>query len=122
MRFGYGTRNIKYTSIHLITERTRKSEGGPVTISGIGYRRSFFLVAGFIFILLIFLPVPVFAQGPVDLTFGETGRFPWSVSGIIPGDHGSTFIDLHNNGTENGIVYIWVDNISMSDMHGNPVG
>jgi hypothetical protein len=93
-----------------------------VTISGIGYRRSFFLVAGFIFILLIFLPVPVFAQGPVDLTFGETGRFPWSVSGIIPGDHGSTFIDLHNNGTENGIVYIWVDNISMSDMHGNPGG
>ena len=67
-------------------------------------------------------PLPVFAQGPVDLTFGETGVFPWSVTGILPGDHGSTFIDLHNNGTENGIVYIWVDNISTSDRHGNPGG
>jgi uncharacterized membrane protein YgdD (TMEM256/DUF423 family) len=44
------------------------------------------------------------------------------VNGIMPGDQGSTFIDLHNNGSENGIVYIWVDNISTSDRYGNPGG
>jgi biotin transporter BioY len=93
-----------------------------VRTSGIVYQRSLFPLAVFIFILLILLPVPVFAQGTVDLTFGETGMFPWSITGILPGDHGSSFIDLHNNGTENGIVYIWVDNISMYDRHGNPGG
>jgi hypothetical protein len=81
-----------------------------------------FPLAGFIFILLFLLPVPVFAQGPVDLTFEETGVFPWSITGILPGDHGSTFIDLHNNGTENGIVYIWVDNLSTTDRYGNQGG
>jgi hypothetical protein len=90
--------------------------------SGIAYRGSFFPLARYIFILLLILPVPVFARDSVDLTFGETGAFPWGVTGIIPGDRGSSFIDLHNNGTENGIVYIWVDNISMSDRHGNPGG
>ena len=34
----------------------------------------------------------------------------------------STFIDLHNNGTESGIVYIWIDNISTTDRYGNPGG
>ena len=86
---------------------------------GIGHRRTLFNLAGYILIILL-LPVPVFAQGPVDLTFGETGMFPWKVSGIMPGDHGSTFIDLHNNGTERGLVYLWVDNISSSDRNGYP--
>lgn len=90
--------------------------------SGIAYRRHLFPLGGYLFTLLLLLPVPVLAQGPVDLTFRETGVFPWGVTGIMPGDHGSTFIDLHNNGTERGIVYIWVDNISTSDRHGNPGG
>lgn len=90
--------------------------------SGIAYRRSWFPLAGFIFIFLLLLPLPVFALGPVDLTFGETGEFPLSITGILPGDQGSSFIDLHNNGTENGIVYIWVDKISNSDRYGNPGG
>jgi uncharacterized membrane protein len=89
--------------------------------SGIEHRRTLFNLAGYILIFLL-LPVPVFAQGPVDLTFGETGMFPWTVTGIMPGDHGSTFIDLHNNGTERGLVYLWVDNISSSDRNGNPGG
>jgi hypothetical protein len=122
MRCGYGTRNINCASIHPIAERHRNADGCTVTISGIAYRRSFFPLAGYIFILLFLLPVPVFAQVPVDLTFGETGVFPWGVTGIIPGDHGLTFIDLHNNGTESGIVYLWVDNITTSDRQGNPGG
>jgi len=88
---------------------------------GIGHRRTLFSLAGYIFVFLL-LPIPVIAQGPVDLTFGETGMFPWKVSGIMPGDHGSTFIDLHNNGTERGLVYLWVDNISSSDRNGYPGG
>jgi uncharacterized membrane protein len=76
----------------------------------------------FLFLILFLLPVPASAQDPVALTFGQTGVFPWRVTGIMPGDHGSTFIELHNNGTEKGIVYIWVDNISMSDHQGNPGG
>jgi hypothetical protein len=89
--------------------------------SGIEHKRTLVNLAGYILILLL-LPVPVFAQGPVDLTFGETGVFPWRVTGIMPGDYGSTFIDLHNNGTERGLVYLWVDNISSSDRNGNPGG
>jgi uncharacterized membrane protein len=93
-----------------------------VRISGIARLRSFLPLSGYLFILLFLLTVPVFAQSPVDLTFGNTGVIPWGVTGVMPGDHGSTFIDLHNNGTVNGIVYIWVDNISTSDRHGNPGG
>jgi len=91
-------------------------------ISRIAYRRSLFSLAGFIFILLFLLPLSVVAQSPVDLTCKETGVFPWNVTGILPGEHGSTFIDLHNNGTESGIVYVWVTNISSTDRDGNPGG
>jgi uncharacterized integral membrane protein len=87
-----------------------------------GNRRSFFPLAGYLLILLLLLPVTVFAQDPVDLMFGATGAFPWSITGILPGDHGSDVIELHNNGTENGIVYIWVDNIRQSDRQGNAGG
>lgn len=83
-------------------------------------RRFFFPLIGCLFIFL--LPVTVYAQDPVDLTFGETGAFPWTITGILPGDHGSDFVDLHNNGSENGVVYIWVDNISQLDKFGNPGG
>jgi hypothetical protein len=111
-----------YESIHPEEKRSRTTEACRVRISGNANRRRLSPLAGCLIILLFLLPAPVFAQGSVDLTFGETGVFPWGVSGILPGDHGSTFIDLHNNGTENGIVYIWVDNISTSDRHGNPGG
>ena len=93
-----------------------------MTNPGSGNRRFFSLMPGFFLILLLLLPVTVFAQGPIDLTFGATGSFPWGITGILPGDHGSDIIDLYNNGTENGMVYIWVDNISQSDVLGNPGG
>ena len=80
-----------------------------------GSRKSFHSLTGSLLILLLLLPVTVNAQDPVDLTFGETGAFPWTISGILPGDHGSDFVDLHNNGSESGVVYIWVDNISQFD-------
>jgi uncharacterized membrane protein YidH (DUF202 family) len=88
----------------------------------VGNRRFFFLLSECLLILLLILPVTVFAQDPIDLTIGVTSAFPWSIHGLIPGDHGSAFIDLHNNGTENGIIYIWVNNISQTDRFGNPGG
>jgi len=94
-------------------------------VSGSGTRRGnsiFIQRFFFLFVILFLIPVPASAQDPVALTFGQTGVFPWRVSGIMPGDHGSSFIELHNNGTEKGIVYIWVNNISMSDRQGNPGG
>jgi len=93
-----------------------------MTNTGSWDRRFFFLMPGFFLIILFLMPAPVLAQGPIDLTFGATGSFPWGITGILPGDHGSDIIDLHNNGTENGMVYLWVDNISQSDVLGNPGG
>src|SRR5512137_1920748 len=74
----------------------------------------------FLLILMVTaIPVQVSADGPVDLTLGNTGAFPWSVSGIVPGSSGSTFIELHNNGTVGGTLYIWIDNITEIDPHGS---
>ncbi len=108
--------------IHSLCRRPQNPEESTVMISGFSCRKSLFPLAGYLFILLLLLPLPVLAQDPVDLTIEKTGVFPWSVAGILPGDRGSTFIDLHNNGTENGIVFVWVDNISTSDRYGNPGG
>jgi len=87
-------------------KNTRSPSGKPWLLKGL-------------IILLLLLPVPVLAQGPVDLTLGMTGAFPWSVSGIVPGSSGSTFIELRNSGTTGGTLYIWLDNISEVDPHGS---
>lgn len=77
-------------------------------------------VTGLLLILMLMaIPVQVAADGPVDLTTGMTGAFPWSVSGIVPGSSGSTFIQLHNNGTAGGTLYVWIDNITEIDPHGS---
>jgi hypothetical protein len=87
-------------------KNTRSPSGKPWLLKGL-------------IILFLLLPVPVLAQGPVDLTLGATGAFPWSVSGIVPGSSGSTSIELHNSGTDGGTLYIWLDNISETDPHGS---
>lgn len=77
-------------------------------------------VNGLLLILMLAaIPVLVSADGPVDLTLGNMGSFPWSVSGIVPGSSGSTFIELRNSGTVGGTLYIWIDNISETDPHGS---
>jgi len=70
-------------------------------------------------LILLVVPGPVVAQGPIDLVFGSSGSIPWNESGIEPGSHGSTSIDLINNGTLAGTLYIWVDNISQTDAFGD---
>jgi hypothetical protein len=72
-----------------------------------------------LFFILLLLPVPVVAQSSIDLTIGATHSFPWNVSGLKPGDSGSASIDLINNGTIDGTLYIWVDNISQTDAFGD---
>ncbi len=70
-------------------------------------------------LLLAAVPVQVSALGPVDINTGMTGLFPWSESGILPGSSNSTFIELHNNGTLDGTLFIWLDNVSEIDPHGS---
>ncbi len=63
--------------------------------------------------LLGSLPTPVQANGyPVDLEVGggEVGT-SWGVSNIMPGDSDTEAVILHNAGSEDGFVTIWIDNI-----------
>jgi hypothetical protein len=89
-----------YARIYFISRRPPNNGEYIMMIPGLAYRRSLFPLAGYMFILLLLLPIPVFAQNPVELRIEETSIFPWNATGILPGDRGSTFIDLHNNGTE----------------------
>jgi hypothetical protein len=98
--------SMKKKSELLPMKNTRSPSGKPWLFKGL-------------IILFLLLPVQVSADGPVDLSLGNTGAFPWSVSGIVPGSSGSTFIELHNNGTVGGTLYIWVDNIRETDPHGS---
>lgn len=70
-------------------------------------------------LILITLSVQISAASPADITVGNTGAFPWSVSGIVPGMSGSTSIELRNSGTDGGTLYIWLDNISETDSRGS---
>ncbi len=76
-------------------------------------------VVKILFLFLLVLPVPVVAQGPIDLIVGATNSFPWNVSTLKPGSSGTASIDLINNGTMEGTLYIWVDNISQTDAFGD---
>jgi hypothetical protein len=92
-------------------------------LSAMQTKRTGFLSKGakglLLVLMLITIPLQVSADGPVDLSLGMTGAFPWSVSGIVPGSSDSTFIELHNNGTVGGTLYIWLNNISETDPHGS---
>lgn len=62
--------------------------------------------------LLGFLPAKVQAQvNPVDLELGGEGATPWMISNIQPGDSGIKMVELHNVGSEDGFVTIWVSDI-----------
>lgn len=70
-------------------------------------------------LILLVVPGPVCAQGPIDLMIDSTGSFPWHETGIKPGSHGSTSVDFINNGTIDGVLFIWVANISQTDAFGD---
>jgi len=65
------------------------------------------------------LPIPVQAQAPVDLELGAEGAISWTISNIKPGDTGSMTVELHNAGSRNGFVTIWITDIEEVDYGGD---
>ena len=43
---------------------------------------------------------------------GGTGVTPWAIGDITPGDNGTVTVNLSNNGSKDGVVTIWISNIS----------
>jgi len=55
---------------------------------------------------------PVKAEdNPVDLVLGGEGAMPWNISNVQPADSGSSTVELHNAGSGDGFVTIWVSDI-----------
>jgi hypothetical protein len=62
--------------------------------------------------LLGFYPSPVQADTvPIDLVLGGSGATPWVLSNIEPGSGGIETVELHNAGSKDGFVTIWISDI-----------
>jgi len=68
--------------------------------------------------LVGFLPTPVLAQEPVDLVLGGEGANSWDIGNIKPGDSGVKTVELHNAGSTEGSVTIWISDIEEVDYAG----
>lgn len=62
-------------------------------------------------IILASLALPASAQGPVDLELGGEGATSWNIGNVSPGDSGTKTVTLHNAGSRNGVVTLWVSDI-----------
>ncbi|MFC1943114.1 hypothetical protein ACFLWO_00830 [Chloroflexota bacterium] len=59
-----------------------------------------------------FLPATVQADtNPVDLVLGGAGATSWDISNIQPADNGTKTVELHNAGSEDGFVTIWLSDL-----------
>ncbi|MFC1860189.1 hypothetical protein ACFLYC_01275 [Chloroflexota bacterium] len=77
------------------------------------YTARLLAVVSIVLLLVGFLPTPVRAStDPVDLTLGGEGSTPWAIGDIIPGDSGTKTVELHNEGTKDGYVTIWLSDIN----------
>ena len=61
--------------------------------------------------LLGSLPMAVQAQEPIDLVLGGEGADSWNFDDIKPCHSGTKTVTLHNAGTEDGFVTIWISDI-----------
>lgn len=52
---------------------------------------------------------------PVDLVLGGSGATPWSIGPVQPGNVGTQIVTLHNAGSKDGSVNIWVSDIVSSE-------
>jgi len=58
------------------------------------------------------LSAPVKAEdNPVDLVLGGEGATSWNIVNVEPGDSGIKTVGLHNAGSKNGFITIWVSDI-----------
>jgi hypothetical protein len=69
--------------------------------------------------LVSFWLIPVQAEVPVDLVLGGSGATSWNISHIKPGDSGTKLVELHNAGSSNGSVTIWISDINETDYAGD---
>jgi len=70
--------------------------------------------------LLGSLPIPAQAQGSIiDLEIGGEGATSWNIGKIEPGDTGTKTVELHNAGSRNGFVTIWISDIEEVDHGGD---
>jgi len=61
-------------------------------------------------------PVPVQAQAePIDLVVGGEGATSWSIENILPCDSGTKTVELHNAGSLDGFVIIWISDIESGE-------
>jgi len=66
------------------------------------------------------LPIPAQAQGSIiDLEIGGEGATSWNIDRIEPGDSGTKTVELHNAGSRNGFVTIWISDIEEIDYGGD---
>ncbi len=62
--------------------------------------------------LLGFFPSVAKADtNPVDLELGGEGATPWNITNIQPANNGSRTVELHNIGSKDGFVTIWISDI-----------
>lgn len=82
--------------------------------------RKFFRNAGKLVLSLIiglmlagFLPAKAQADGskPVDLELGGEGATHWDIADIQPADSGIKTVELHNAGSKDGFVTIWLSDV-----------
>ncbi|MFC2059964.1 hypothetical protein ACFLTZ_02570 [Chloroflexota bacterium] len=60
-----------------------------------------------------FLPAAVQADtNPVDLVLGGPGATSWTIGNMEPGDNGTKVVELHNAGSRDGFVTIWVSDVA----------
>lgn len=61
------------------------------------------------------LPSAQAKDNPVNLELGGEGATSWNITNIIPGDSGTKTLTLHNAGSVDGFVSLWVSNIISSE-------
>jgi hypothetical protein len=73
------------------------------------------LLAVIIGLVISLLPAPVQAQAVdldlINLELGGEGATSWNIENMLPCDSGVKTVTLHNAGTEDGFVTIWVSDI-----------
>jgi hypothetical protein len=83
-------------------------------------RFGFIMVAVLIASLLL-MPIPFIPQvsaadaDSLDLSIGDSESTPWNIDSVKPGDTGTEFVELTNQGSIDGYVIIWISNIVGTD-------
>ncbi|OPX61817.1 MAG: hypothetical protein A4E29_00696 [Methanomassiliicoccales archaeon PtaB.Bin134] len=87
-----------------------------------GGRRLCKAAAGLALLLLLAsLPLPGAdaASGAVDLVLGGQGSVAWSAGSMMPGDTGTTTIEIRNAGSMTANLMIWISNVQETDLRGD---